>query len=73
MNSKIRPGGGPQTPAGHHLGSRLPQLVLRLRGPELDHIATLINADNPTQIAEVGRAYQNERNRYLQELSLIHI
>ena len=61
LHSAIRPGGGPSTPGGLHLASRLPGLVARLRGPELDHLATLIASDEPTQLAEVAHSFEQQR------------
>ncbi|MEC7242502.1 MAG: hypothetical protein VXW32_14800, partial [Myxococcota bacterium] len=67
MNGKIRPNGGPQTIPGLHLSTRLPGLVQRLRGVELDQLASRIDPDSPSQIAEVGRNHQSEANRIQRE------
>ena len=61
MNGAIREGGGPQTAGGLHLGARVPPLVARLRGPELDHLSTLLASDHPGQIAELGRSFFQNR------------
>jgi poly-gamma-glutamate synthase PgsB/CapB len=61
-HNAIRPGGGPLTPGGLHLGARVPGLVARLRGPELDHLATLVASDAPEQLASLGSSFTQQRD-----------
>lgn len=67
MNGAIRESGGPQTAGGLHLGARVPPLVARLRGPELDHLATLLSSDHPGQIAELGRSFYQNRQALIRQ------
>ena len=52
---------------GLHLSTRLPGLVQRLRGPEIDQLASVLDPDNPSQIAEAGRLHQSEVKRLQRE------
>jgi poly-gamma-glutamate synthase PgsB/CapB len=48
MIPSIRPGGGPATEPGKALARRLPELVVRLRGPMLDDLARRIRDASPS-------------------------
>ncbi len=48
MNPFVRPGGGPTSPGGQLLARRLPPLLARLRGPQLDEIAARLAQASPT-------------------------
>jgi poly-gamma-glutamate synthase PgsB/CapB len=62
IHNAIRPGGGPTSPGGLHLAARVPALVSRLRGPELDHLGSLISSDSPSQLTEMAQSFSHQRD-----------
>ena len=54
MNHAIRSGGGPTTANGLDLAEQLPALLVRLRGPEVDHLGQLLDNSKSETVARLG-------------------
>ena len=71
MKLRIRPHTGPQTPGGESLGEQVPELVARLRGPELDYIASLIISESPASLVSLGRTFIDTQRQSTKERSAL--
>ncbi len=71
MKLRIRPHIGPQTPGGESLGEQVPELVARLRGPELDYIASLIISESPASLVSLGRSFIDTQRQTTKERSAL--
>ena len=62
MNRSIRSGGGPLTHHGRDLAERLPPLVARLRGTEIDQLARVLETERPSDILDLAFQFREARS-----------
>ncbi len=67
MNRSIPVGGGPRTPYGRELAGRLPPLMSRLRGPEIDAIAANLDNFQPETLANTAKQVLRVREEAQQQ------